>query len=255
MTKILDCTLRDGSHVNNNEFSDECILSTVETAEISGIDYIEVGYKMPECIKSSSSKLVVMVDAKNIQPVNKKSDFVRVACYPDKIKTAINAVEDFKQQGFGVFLHLMSADKFDDFELLKKWKNKDILESLYFADTFGAFMPKDVESIYKRLQNCGFERISFHAHNNLQLAFANTIKAIELGAYSVDASVFGMGRGAGNLPIELLLKYLNKDYSKYLELIKKYYIEMHKKYDWGYNFETLIGGLENLHPSKVKAIV
>jgi len=254
MTKILDCTLRDGGHVNNWKFSDECILSTVKTAENSGIDYIEVGYKMPECIKSSSSKLVVMVDAKNIQPVDKRADMVRVACYPNKLIEAVEAVEDFKEQGFGVFLHLMTADKFEDFEYLKNWKNKDILESLYFADTFGAFMPCDVENIYNKLQKCGFEKISFHAHNNLQLAFANTIKAIELGAYSIDASVFGMGRGGGNLPIELLLKYLNKNNSLYLDLIKKYYLDIKNKYEWGYSYDALIGGLKNIHPSEVKML-
>ena len=270
MVRILDCTLRDGSHINNG-FSQDCILETIKTAEISGIDFIEAGYKMPECLKSSKSKIGIMVDAKNFscshserseesyqllfQNNNKMADFVRVACYPEQIKTAINAVENFKEQGFGVFLHLMTADKFSDYKTLENWKNKNILESVYFADSFGAFMPDDVETIYKKLQDCGFENISFHAHNNLQLAFANTIKAIELGAYSVDASVFGMGRGAGNLPVELLLKYLNKDNSEYLELIKKYYVGLRKKYDWGYNYETLICGLENIHPSKVKAIV
>ena len=84
-----------------------------------------------------------------------------------------------------------------------------ILESLYFADTFGSFMPKDVERIFKTIRDYGFEKISFHAHNNLQLAFTNTIKAIELGAYSIDGSVFGMGRGGGNLPVELLLNHVN----------------------------------------------
>ena len=89
------------------------------------------------------------------------------------------------------------------------------------------------------------------AHNNLQLAFTNTIKAIELGAYSVDATAFGMGRGGGNLPIELLLKYLGKDYSYYVELIKKYYVDLYKKYGWGYSYNALVGGLQNIHPSKV----
>lgn len=248
MTKILDCTLRDGGHVNNWSFSDECILSTVQTAENSGIDYIEVGYKMPECIKSSSAKLVVMIDTKNIQPVDKKADFVRVACYPNQIKEAICAVENFKEQGFGVFLHLMTADKFDNWNHIKNWGNKNILEALYFADTFGAFVPCDVENIYRKLQDCGFEKISFHAHNNLQLAFTNTIKAIELGAYSVDASVFGMGRGGGNLPVELLLKYLNKDNKLYLDLIKKYYLDLENKYNWGYSYNALISGLKNIHP-------
>lgn len=248
MVKILDCTLRDGGHVNNWEFTEECILSTVKTAENSDIDYIEVGYKMPECIKSSSAKLVVMIDTKNIQPVDNKADIVRVACYPNQIKEAVNAVENFKAQGFDVFLHLMTADKFEDWNYIKKWKNKNILEAIYFADTFGAFMPRDVEKIYKKLQSCGFEKISFHSHNNLQLAFTNTIKAIELGAYCVDVSVFGMGRGGGNLPVELLLKYLDKDNSLYLNLIKKYYLDLKNKYNWGYSYSTLVSGLENIHP-------
>ncbi len=255
MVKILDCTLRDGGHINNWDFSKECILKTITAAEKNEIDYVEVGYKMPECVASSPVKLVIMVDAKNIQPVDKKADFVRVACYPEQIKTAIRAVEDFKTQGFGVFLHLMTADRFTDWDILKNWQNKDILESLYFADSFGSFMPNDVERIFNKIKDCGFKKISFHGHNNLQLAFANTIKAIEAGAYSVDGSVFGMGRGGGNLPIELLLKYLNKDNSEYISLIKNYYLDIYKKNQWGYNFDSLISGLNNFHPSKVKAIV
>jgi len=253
MTKILDCTLRDGSHIRN--FTDNCIKDTLAAAENSGIDFFETGYFMPECIKLSNIKLGVMVDAKNICPVDKKADFVRVAFYPEQLKTAIDAVERYKENGFSVFLHIMTADKFEDYEFLTKWENKNILESVYFADSFGSFMPNDVEKIYNNLKKCGFEKVSFHAHNNLQLAFTNTIKAIELGAYSVDGSVFGMGRGAGNLPLELLLKYLNKNNSKYIELIKKYYKDYFEQNRWGYNFENLICGLENIHPSKVKAIV
>lgn len=255
MTKILDCTLRDGGHVNKWDFSDKCIVDTLRAAEASDIDYFEVGYKMPACIESSPVKLVVMVDAKNICPVDRRADCVRVACYPHEIYTAINAVEKFKEQGFEVFLHLMTADKFEDYDLLRNWGNKDILNSLYFADSFGSFMPNDVERIYKKLESCGFENISFHAHNNLQLAFTNTIKAIELGAYSVDATAFGMGRGGGNLPIELLLKYLGKDYFEYVNLIRGHYLDLYNDYKWGYSYEALIGGLENIHPSKVSQAI
>lgn len=173
MTKILDCTLRDGSHIK--KFSEDCIIETLRCAEYANLDYIEVGYEFPECIKSSKIKTVVMVDSKNIRTVSKKADCIRAACYPNQVKTAIEAVEDFKSQGFEVFLHLMTADKFEDYELLKNWKNKDILTSIYFADSFGSFMPNNVEKIYKSIEACGFERISFHAHNNLQLAFANSL--------------------------------------------------------------------------------
>ncbi len=245
MTKILDCTIRDGSHIKN--FTDECILETLRCAECANLDYIEVGYDFPDCIKSSKIKTVVMVDAKNIRSVSQKADCVRVACYPNQIKSAIQAVEDFKTQGFEVFLHLMTADKFDDYELLKNWKNKDILTSIYFADSFGSFMPNNVETVYKNLEACGFERISFHAHNNLQMAFVNTLKAIELGAYSIDATVFGLGRGGGNLPLEILLKYLGKNNEQYLELIKKYYSEA----PCTYSYKNLMSGILNIHPNQL----
>lgn len=254
MTKILDCSLRDGGHVNKWNFSDDCILATLNAAEKSSIDYFEVGYNLPKCISKHGIKIGLMLDAKNLRQVSEKVDFIRIACYPHEITTAIQAVENLKEQGYEVFLHIMTADKFTDYKLLKNWQNKHILNSIYFADSFGAFMPNDVEKIYKNLQDCGFEKISFHAHNNLQLAFTNTIKAIELGAYSIDATTFGMGRGGGNLPIELLLKYMQKDNSQYLELIKKYYIDLNKKTPWGYNFEALIGGLKNIHPSKLKQL-
>ena len=190
MVKILDCTLRDGGHVNKWNFSEECILDTLKVAENSEIDYFEAGYNMPKCINSSKIKLCTMLDAKNIHPVSEKTDCVRIACYPHEIKTAIFAIEDFKNQGFEVFLHLMTADKFEDYELLKNWKNKDILTSIYFADSFGAFLPKDVE-------------------------------------------------------------YLGKDNSQYLELIKKYYLDLQAQTPWGYSYKALIGGLNNIHPSQV----
>ena len=248
MTKILDCTLRDGGYVNNWQFKEACILATLGAAESSGVEYFEAGYdNIPDCIKKSTCKLVVMVNAKNIYPVA-YADCIRVAAYPNEINTAIKAVEEYKNQGFEVFLHLMTADKFEDYDLLKNWQNKNILTSVYFADSFGSLMPSDVEKIYKNLEDCGFKQISFHAHNNLQLAFTNTIKAIELGAYSVDASVFGIGRGGGNLPIELLLRYFNKENTVYLDLIKNYYMSMYTKNNWGYNYNSLVSGLKNVHP-------
>lgn len=250
MVKILDCTLRDGGYVNNWDFSDECILETIVCAEKSGIEYIEIGYKVPSCVQKSNINFGVMLNAKEYYRGIDLGfcNFVRVACYPDEIEKALLACEDFYNKGLCVFLHLMTADKFEKYDLLKNYKNKEIFESVYFADTFGSFMPNDVEKIYKNLQACGFEKISFHAHNNLQLAFTNTIRAIELGAYSVDASVLGMGRGAGNLPIEVLLKYLEKDNTKYLSLLEKYYLSIFAKNFWGYNYKSLVSGLKNIHP-------
>ncbi len=253
MTKILDCTIRDGGHINEWKFSDKCILASLDAAEKAGVDYFEAGYKLPECISSSDIELVLMINASDIRPVAEKVDCIRVACYPDEILTGYEACREYKSQGYKVFLHLMTADRLSEnhYEMLTNFQDKDILTSLYFADSFGSFTPLTVEAIFKKLEKCGFKNISFHAHNNLQLAFANTIKAIELGAYSVDGSIYGMGRGAGNLPIELLVNYLGKNNAPYLNVIEKFYLELKKEFSWGYDYKNLIGGLNNIHPREI----
>lgn len=256
MTKILDCTLRDGGHVNNWKFSDECIIASLKAAELAGVEYFEVGYSFPECLNSvyENTNLVIMRNASGQLLFDYgKAEYIRVAAYPDEIKKAISDCEFYLSRDLNVFLHLMTADKLEEkhYKILSGWENKNILTSLYFADSFGTFTPNTVESIFENLKGCGFEKISFHAHNNLQLAFANTLKAIELGAYSVDGSIYGIGRGAGNLPVELLAWALGKNNKPYLDVIKKYYIDLHKNYQWGYDYKNLIGGLYNLHPNEI----
>lgn len=267
MTKILDCTIRDGGHLCEWDFDKELVEETYKAACLSNVDFFEIGYRMHKNFKgaysqcksdvlpSDLSKTVVMVNASDFDIndfIDEEKFFVRVACHFDEIKQGIEICEQLKGNGYKVFLHLMNVDKIEDFSLLKNWQNKNIIESIYFADSFGSFVPKQVEFYYKKLQGLGFDQISFHGHNNLQTAFVNTLKAIELGAYSVDATVFGMGRGAGNLPIELLIGHLKTaDTKYYFDLIKKYYIDLHQKYNWGYNLNTLRTGLENVHPSRI----
>ena len=200
-----------------------------------------------------STKSVIMVNVSDFSqemfPGNENL-FVRVACHNDEISKGIEICEILYSKSYRVFLHLMNIDKIENFTPLKNWQNKTILTSIYFADSFGSLTPNDIEIYYKKLQELGFEKISFHGHNNMQLAFANTLKAIELGAYSVDATVFGMGRGAGNLPIELLIGHLKTGDTKYyFDLIEKYYANIGLK--WGYSLQTLKTGLENIHPSKI----
>lgn len=269
MTKILDCTIRDGGHLCGWNFEKLTVDETYRAACKTGIDYFEIGYRMHKKFQGPYSKcpedilpegickLVVMVNVSDfdINDFKKGEPFlVRAACHHDEIRQGIEVCEQLKEKGFNVFLHLMNTDMIKDFSPLAKWDNKEILESVYFADSFGSFTPDKVEFYYKKLQNAGFEKISFHGHNNLQLAFANSLKAIELGAYSVDGTVYGMGRGAGNLPIELLIGHLKTyDTVYYHELIEKYFIDLHKKYNWGYNLNTLTTGLKNIHPSSTFA--
>ncbi len=259
-TKILDCTIRDGGHLCDWNFDKNLADEAYLSAEKSGVDYFEIGYRKhtgglyshcpDEILPKGKTKIVLMADAKDFDKnLFKSGDFaVRVACHSDEIEKGIEIIEQL--EGFETFLHLMNVDKIKDFTPLKNWQNKNRITSIYFADSWGTFTPDDVEYYYKKLQDLGFENISFHGHNNLQLAFANTLKAIELGAFSVDATAFGIGRGAGNLPIELLIGHLKSaDTKYYYDLIEKYFEKSPLK--WGYSLKTLTSGLNNIHPNKI----
>lgn len=272
MTKILDCTIRDGGHITGWNFPDELVRGAFNAAQMSGLDYFEIGYlnsaggKFAGCkdlealgLEKKGLKLAVMVNAGGkaySMPDSRIVDAVRVACHPDETEIGLHICEEFRAKGFEVFLHLMNISGMADahFSTLSCWSKKNILTSVYFADSFGSLVPDEVEKYFKKLEGCGFENISFHAHNNMQLAFANTLRAIDCGAYSVDVTAYGMGRGCGNLPAELLLGYLKKNPEFYFDLIEKYFLDLYEKYRWGYSVPNLIGGLKNLHPRKISEL-
>lgn len=284
-TKILDCTIRDGGHLNNWNFSIDCVKDIYNTAIKSGINFFEIGYRnnifqknFGEFYRCEDEFLFSLTDKKNenclcgvmidagksdikdfnlcrrdLTPVN----FVRVASYPDKLDIAFKLCDGLLEKNYIVFLNLMAVANYNkhDFNKIKNWPNKSYIESIYFSDSFGSLFPNDIEKFYNIFQNMGFEKISFHSHNNLQLAFANTLKAIELGFYSVDATAYGTGRGAGNLPAELLIAYFAKinpqKYNPvhYFKLVEKYFVNFPNESSWGYSIPHLIGGINNIHPN------
>lgn len=288
MVKIIDCTIREGGHLNGWNFDNNCVIDSYLASMKSGTDYFEIGYRCdnlkPEwgnyakCEDNflfnlfkdiKNPKLSVMIDAGKCssdkfiecRKENTLITLVRVATYPDKLDIALKLTEDIKNKGYKVILNLMAISEFKDteFDKIKAWKNKGILETICFADSFGSFLPNDVKEYYIKLKNLGFKNISFHAHNNLQLAFANSIEGIKNNFYSLDASIYGMGRGAGILPLEILIGYLSKNNENYnpisiIKIIEKYYIDFQKNTPWGYNILALTGGLKNIHPYYVREL-
>lgn len=289
-TKILDCTIRDGGHINNWAFPDSCVRASYFAALKSGVDYFEIGYKTPVtgavpsrgpfgiCEDSYLASVVtpnekcrisVMVDAGKVdcdlfpkKGAGTTVDTIRVAAYPHELEKAFALIEDFHGKGYEVFLNLMASSELTaaHYSLLRDWKGKDIISCINFADSFGSFLPKDISAQFSELKAAGYDHIGYHAHNNLQMAFANTLQAIAEGAYCVDASAYGMGRGAGNLPIEVLLSYLAKqgeaNYNPvpYLDAIDRYFAPLAKEYEWGYGLSSLISGIMNIHPYYVNAL-
>lgn len=288
-TKILDCTIRDGGHLNEWKFDSACVRAAYDAARKSGVDYFEAGYRFPpektglgpfgycadEFLRellhpAEDCRLTVMIDAgkagpelfAECLPERTPVRAVRVAAYPYELEKATATIEALHAKGYEVFLNLMASSELTDaqYAYLGNWRRKDVLSAIYFADSFGSFIPRDIAAIMARLRAQGFERVGFHAHNSLQMAFANTLRAIEEGAACVDASIYGMGRGSGNVPIEILVGFLEKSGESgyntvpYLDVIDRWFLKLFDEVGWGYSVESLLGGLANIHPYYVETL-
>lgn len=263
MSKILDCTIRDGGHVNRWNFTAECAAETFNAAASCGVEYFEIGYrghgdgKFAQCImedlravikEKHGVKLGVMLNVREYSAglffENDYADVVRVAAHPHEISCGVEICAELREKGYETILHLMDVGHISEeqFEALEAYDKNAIL---YFADSYGSLLPDEVRKNFDIFRSRGFEKIGFHGHNNKQLAFINTLTAINCGAYMVDATAYGMGRSAGNTPVELLLAQLGKNAEPYFDLIEKYYIDFYCRTPWGYSLANLKGGLEN----------
>lgn len=282
MLKILDCTIRDGGHLNQWQFPEDCVRASYYAAARAGVNYFEIGYRFPDSVAGlgefgycrdkflaglltpyDNCKLTVMMDCgksdhslfaertAGATPVRA----VRVATYPASLEKAMGECEALLDKGYEVFLNLMAYSELSKahFDKLSAWGAKDRLQAVYFADSFGSFLPEDIPANMKMLRDAGVSNIGFHPHNNLQMAFANTLAAIDAGATHVDASIFGMGRGTGNLPVEAILGYLEKKGGKYnpvpyLDVAERYFLDLYRKLYWGYSIPGFLSGLKGIHP-------
>lgn len=284
--QVVDATLRDGGLVNNFYFTDEFVKDLYLANIKAGVDYMEFGYKASKeifdekefgkwkfCVDSdvreivgdnnSNLKLAVMLDVgrtdkNDVLPKEESPfDLVRVATYIHQIHAAIDLIEDAHAKGYEVSVNIMAVSKVNDeqlnsgLEMLAK-SNCDII---YLVDSFGSYYPEQIEVLTRKYVELGKKynkRIGFHGHNNQQLAFANTITAIKNGATLVDATMSGMGRGAGNCFMELLLGLLrNPKYNVVptMDFVEKHILKL--KEDgivWGYDFPYLMTGILNCHP-------
>jgi 4-hydroxy 2-oxovalerate aldolase len=276
--KLIDCTFRDGGHLNNWKFDPMQVRRSYVATCNAGVDFFEVGYRQFSSEKDygpfafcdddyiftlldqGSTKPIVMVDASKMDISlfrhRKDSPFygVRVAAYPYEIDKAVGQVEDLLELGYHVWLNPMATTYLEDkhLEFLANWKYKDMIEALYLADSFGSFTPQTTKTFIQRFKDYGFVKLGFHAHNNLQLAVANTLEAVNNGVDFIDATIYGMGRGAGNAPIEIIASLiLGYKASPYLELIKQYFQEYPT---WGAKPDYVCSGRVGVHPYYTDAL-
>lgn len=285
--EILDCTIRDGGYLNDWDFDEKMVKELYRNVSKTGVGFIELGFKnlskdgaskwcsVPEKLINdllkdiSGVKIALMIDVgkADLSAIPHAKDsrikFYRIACNKDKIIEAISLCEEIKQKGYLTSIQLMGIVGYTQKEMsdIVKPLSKSSVDYVYFADSYGSLFPQDIKKYIKYLKPTG-KKIGFHPHNGLQLAFANTLEAIINGIDIVDGTVYGMGRGAGNLPLEVLIIYLEKtlDNKKYnsmplFDLIDRYFIELQNKLKWGYSLPYMLSGIFEVHPNYAKKLV
>ena len=271
-TYILDCTLRDGGYVNNWNFGNKGIHNIISDLGEAKIDIIECGilglidnngdfskfgnFKemeefLPEkrgalyaCMLNYSEKDKFLIPERNSKTV----DCIRVAFFKPEAYDALKYAEGLKEKGYLVFLQAMVTSQYSDEELSRLIEAVNALAPFAFSlvDSFGTMYNAEVTSLYYKIDK-GLDKpilFGFHAHNNLQMAFSNAIAFIETNNNKrniiVDATVHGMGRGAGNACTELVAKYLNEKYHGNYNVDKILYIfenelkNIYEEFYWGY---------------------
>jgi 4-hydroxy 2-oxovalerate aldolase len=284
--RVLDCTIRDGGLMNNHHFEDRVVKAVYAACTASKIDYMEIGYRASRkdiqmgehgcwkyCLEEDirrivgdsigGPKLSIMADAGKCDyrediPPKKDSvvDLVRVACYIHQIPAALDMLKDANDKGYETTVNLMAVTTVGDRELNDglAMLAKSEAQAIYVVDSFGALYCEQVRRLvtrYLMYARAEGKEVGIHAHNNLQLAYANTIEAIVLGANYLDATMAGLGRGAGNCPMELLLGLLrNPKYNlvPVLKCVEETIEPLRKDLGWGFDLPYMITGLFNQHP-------
>ncbi|MEE1281040.1 MAG: aldolase catalytic domain-containing protein [Acutalibacteraceae bacterium] len=286
--KILDCTLRDGGLVNNFYFSDEFVKDLYKTCVAAGIDYMEFGYKASTDIFNESDfgkwkfckdddireivgdndtdlKISVMADVGRtnhkrdiINKADSPIDLIRVATYINTIPAAIEIIEDAKKKGYETSCNIMAVSKVNNDDLINGLKEiaKSNVDVIYVVDSFGSYYPEQIARLadmYGEIGEKHNKKIGIHAHNNQQLAFANTITALMHDTKFLDSTISGMGRGAGNCFTESLLGFLkNPNYNivPVMNFVQKHMLKLKAEGNvWGYDLPYLLTGILNAHPS------
>ena len=286
---LLDCTLRDGGFVNDWNFGHGNIINLLERSVSAGIDHIEIGFidssvefnkdrsitpdtdgieKIFGGVDKGNSKLIAMIDYGTVpiericEAKDSLLDGIRVMIKKKTRKEAVDFCRALKAKGYLVFAQPVSITGYSDVEMREL--TKDINDSGLFAmsivDTYG-LLDRSALLHYFNIMDEGLDgnvRIGYHAHNNFQLAYSNSISLIEETRDDrpllIDGSAFGMGKSAGNCPLELLTMYANThlgkkyDTNQILEMIDTCIRNIYAVSPWGYQMQYYLCASNDCHP-------
>jgi 4-hydroxy 2-oxovalerate aldolase len=285
--QILDCTLRDGGYVNDFQFGKNAISKIINQLTEANIDIIECGF-LEDCMYDENTTIFSSVEEiKSFIPFNRKNSmYVAMACYGEysldklcdydgtsidgirvtfhynEIEDALEYCEHIQNKGYKLFIQPVGTTSYTDEQLISLIQkvNKIHPYSFYLVDTLGLMDQEDVLRMFYLINHNLNKNINmgFHSHNNLQLSFSNCqqFSRIETDRrISLDSSVYGMGRGAGNLNTELIANYLNKHQSHQyvveplLEIIDEFIIHIREKFEWGYTVPYYLAAINGCHPN------
>lgn len=285
--KVLDATIRDGGLVNDFFFDDTFVKALYEANVKAGVDYMEFGYRASREIfdpekfgkwkfckeediraivgdNDTDLKISVMADVgrcdfkKDFLPKSESIvDMVRVATYINTMPAALEMIEYFHELGYETTCNIMaiSTAQESDINLALELLGESNVDVIYLVDSYGSLYPEQIREYavkYYKVAGKYGKQIGIHAHNNQQLAFANTIEACSYGVSFLDGTMAGMGRGAGNCAMEMLMGFLKNPKYKILPVLKFVQTEIEKLKAqgvvWGYDVPYLCTGILNLHP-------
>lgn len=288
---LLDCTLRDGGFINNWTFGFEKILDIFKNLDKSNVDVIEVGYlynksrkslnktRYPNTnaiaerfasVKEKKAMVSAMIDYGDLDIKNvglKKDSFIdiiRLTFKKEKADEAIEFAKHIKEKGYDLWVQPTSITSYSKEEMIDLIKKVNALNPkvVSIVDTYGLLDKTELNKYFNLLDKNLSENINigFHAHNNLQLGFSNAVELLQKKSSRklyVDATLYGMGKSAGNTPTELISMEMDKRYgkkydiSRMLEMIDKYVSPAHGKNKWGYSLMYFISALNACHPNYV----
>ena len=281
---ILDCTLRDGGYYTNWDFDDNIVDSYIKAMNVLPIDYLEIGYRnnpsadymgkfgyspvsvLSKIRKNCNKKIGIMLNEKSTRPEHLETlicpiisliDIVRIAVDPKNFERAVVLAKEIKRNGLEVGFNVMYMSKWNEYEgfFEKLDMLNGVIDIFCMVDSFGGIMPEDVKEITRKVRSKVTCKIGFHGHNNLQMGLINTMTALKEGCDIVDATILGMGRGAGNLNMELLLTVLNRegldvDFNVLSEVVGAF-DPLHDKYLWGTNLPYMLSGANSIPQKEV----
>lgn len=289
--QVLDCTLRDGGYYCDWDFEDSTVRRYIDAVILSGVQYLEIGFRsrgskgfagkfkfcsdelVESLIRDESIKVAVMIDGKDfIQdgevahddlsrlflPKSKsRIDIVRITASPPILDSVVQMSAILDSLGYTVSVNLMQASVLSDQAIseIAGALDESAAAIMYVADSFGGLSPSRTTRLFEILRDNFSRRLGFHGHDNLGLALANSIAAMEAGADLIDSSLRGMGRGPGNLRTEQLLFYMcfelernDFDVAPLFDIVSTEFGELHDRHGWGMSLPYMLSGVYNLHP-------